>query len=196
MRLADAVFRQGHLSDQAITEALMTRERPVHLDQCDVCAERALEMGRWLDAVRDTALEAADAVFTPERLSAQQAQIQRKLEQIDEPARVIAFPALPAQSRHAHLEPMRRRVAPAWLGVAGAAGLVIGALGGQAAARMDHAAASQPVAPASTPAPASAEPQSFASATSLLEMDLNVLPESLAGMNDITPRVQTIASRR
>jgi len=125
MRLADAVFRQGHLSDRTINDAIMTGDRPVHLDRCDICADRALEMSRWLDAVRTTAVEAADAMFPPERLAAQLAQIERRLEQVDEPTRVIAFPG---QARHPLPEMSRRRIAPAWLGVAAAAGLVIGAI--------------------------------------------------------------------
>ena len=51
MRLIDAVFRQGHLSEQALVEAVMTGERPAHLDRCDLCADRAVELGRWLDDV-------------------------------------------------------------------------------------------------------------------------------------------------
>lgn len=194
MRFVDALFRQGHLSDRVITEAILTGDRPVHLDQCDICAERALDLNRWLEAVRSTAFDAADAVFTPEKLAAQQTQILRRLEQLDEPARVIAFPA---QTRHAPLESDRRRIAPAWLGVAAAAGLVIGALGGQAAARLDRAPAA---AATETPAPAQATPalelQTFDYATaSLLDVDVDVLPDSLSAINDITPRIQTVALR-
>src|SRR5687768_12683527 len=123
MRLVDAILRQGHLSERAIVEALLTGDRPLHLDRCDVCATRAVEMNRWLDAVKAAAIDAADQAFPQERLAAQQAQIQRRLAQLDEPARVIAFPR---SSRPDGREADRRRVAPAWVGVAAAAGLVVG----------------------------------------------------------------------
>jgi len=196
MRLADAVFRQGHLSDRALTDAIMTGDRPVHLDRCDLCAERAVDMNRWLDSVRTTAVEAADAMFPPERLAAQLSQIGRRLEQVDEPTRVIAFPG---QARQPQPEMSRRRIAPAWLGVAAAAGLVIGAIGGQAAARFDHVPSAKIEAPVATPASAPAAETAFASATaSLLDMDMDalVMPAQLGAMNDITPRIQTVASRR
>ena len=44
---------------------------------------------------RDDALAEADDVFPAERLAAQQAQILRRLEALERPARVIAFPKLP-----------------------------------------------------------------------------------------------------
>src|SRR5262245_42920811 len=92
VRLADLVFRRGHLSDEALDEVWMTGTRPAHLDRCDLCADRAVEWSRWLEDVRTTAIEAADAAFPPDRLAVQQAQILRKLEQLDQPSRVIAFP--------------------------------------------------------------------------------------------------------
>ena len=113
--------------------------------------------------------------------------------------RVATMIFVPGQARHAPQESGRRRVAPAWIGVAAAAGLVIGAIGGQAAARFDRAPAAASVTPPSAPAstPTSNEPQTFATATSLLEMDFDAfLPDRLGAINDITPKIQTIASRR
>ena len=86
-----------------------------------------------LDEVHAAGVEAADRVFTPEKLAAQQSQIMRKLEQLDEPARVIAFPR---QYRMNTREGGARRVAPAWVGVAAAAGLAVGVVGGQLSARL------------------------------------------------------------
>ena len=134
MRLIDSVFRQGHLSERALLEALAGGERPRHLDRCDVCAERAVELARWLDEIQRDGAEAADAVFTSERLAAQQSQIRRRLEQLDNPARVIAFPSS-ARER----ETGSRRVAASWVGIAAAAGLVIGVVGGQVSARLTQA---------------------------------------------------------
>lgn len=137
MRLADVLFRGGHLSEQALVEVCMTGERPVHLDRCDLCADRAVDLGRWLDDVRATGIAVSDAAFPPERLAAQQSQILRRLEQLDQPSRVIAFP------RHYRLDERQhagRRIAPAWVGVGVAAGLVVGVIGGQMTARFDRPA--------------------------------------------------------
>lgn len=135
MRLTDFVLRQGHLSEQALTEALLTGERPAHLDRCDLCAQRAVELGRWLDEVRQLGHDAADAVFPPERLQAQQAQILRRLEQIDQPARVISFPIQPKPAAY---EAARRRVSPAWMGAAIAASLVVGVIGGRMSVQLEQ----------------------------------------------------------
>lgn len=206
MRLVDAVFRQGHLSEQALVEALMTGERPAHLDRCDLCAERAVELGRWLDEVRVIGLEAADEVFTPERLNAQHAQILRKLEQLDEPSRVIAFPR---NAKGDVRESGVRRVAPAWVGVAAAAGLALGVVGGQVSARMSM----QPVIQVQQPTVADASRQTPAavdhtpvSATDsvgppardlkLMEMDLDGLPGELDLINQVTPRLISTSTRR
>jgi len=133
VRLIDVVLRQGHLSEQALMEALTGGDRPAHVDRCDLCAERAVEMARWMDAARDDAREASDAVFTPDRLAAQQAQILRRLEQVDSPARVISFPAALRTERG---DAPGRRVAVSWVGVAAAAGIAIGIVGGQMSARL------------------------------------------------------------
>jgi hypothetical protein len=133
VRLIDVVLRQGHLSEQALIEALTDGNRPVHLDRCDLCAERAVNLARWMDAARDDASEASDAVFTPDRLAAQQAQIIRRLEQVDSPARVISFPATLRAERG---DAPGRRVAVSWVGVAAAAGIAIGIVGGQVSARL------------------------------------------------------------
>jgi hypothetical protein len=131
VRLIDVVFRGGHLSEQKLIEAVMSGERPSHVERCDICAERAVELGRWLDQVRVTGNEAVDAAFPPERLLAQQQQILRRLEQLDQPARVISFPNQARLTR----EISGRRVAVGWLGVAAAAGLLLGVLGGQMVGR-------------------------------------------------------------
>ena len=65
MRLSDRLFRRGHLSERALIDALLSGDRPAHLDRCDICAERAVDLGRWMDDVRTTGIEAADAAFSP-----------------------------------------------------------------------------------------------------------------------------------
>ncbi|MEO8483594.1 MAG: hypothetical protein ABI634_15375 [Acidobacteriota bacterium] len=207
MRLVDWVLRQGHLDETALTEAVLSGDRPRHIDQCDRCASRMLAISRWLDDVKDLAVGDADAAFPTERLAAQQSQIMRRLEQADEPARVLEFP-LP--SARVAREPGGRRVAAAWVGVAAAAGLVIGIFGGHLAAR--H---SQPSTPAgqtavATPQPASLQdstddsssrPSDRSDGASLLDLDLEgFIPNTLRAFDEATPRLvssrYTVASAR
>lgn len=187
MRIADVVFRQGHLSEDALTQAVLNGERPAHLEQCDECSRRAREVGLWLNDLRAEALAAADEAFPPERLALQQSQIMRRLEQLDAPPRVIAFPA---QAVGAPRTDTGRRVAPAWVGVAAAAGLAIGLVGGQFSARMAPAAAINPPTPAQTqqadPAPSTAAMQPVNA--SLLDYDLERhIPDSLLIFDQATP---------
>jgi hypothetical protein len=188
VRLADAVFRQGHLSEQALVEALMTGDRPAHLDRCDLCADRAVELGRWLDDVRAIGLEAADAAFPPDVLQNQQAQIMRRLEQLEQPAaRVLTFPGLQRSSQ----QNGGRRVAPAWVGVALAAGLVLGAIGGQMTARLGGPVAAPASVAEADPAATSprAVPASF-DVDQLLRQDLERVPVlELEPLNNSMPRL-------
>ena len=123
MRLADVVLRRGHLSEGALVEVWNTGVRPAHLDHCDICAERALEMSHWLEDVQALGHADADAVFSGERLNAQRGQILQRLEQLDRPAKVISFPARKKRSAETG---EGHRVSPGWLAAAAAAGLTIG----------------------------------------------------------------------
>ena len=134
MRLVDVVLRQGHLSEQALVEAIMTGDRPAHLDRCDsCCAARALELeplarerpnARRIDAAEDgfTARAARRAAGADSRGGSSSSTSRRASLRFQATAR--------ADPRDAG----RRRVAPGWLGVAAAAGLVIGVIGGQRSA--------------------------------------------------------------
>lgn len=155
MRIADIVLRRGHLSENALVDAWYSGVHPAHLDRCDLCAERARAVSRWLDDTRRLGLDAADDAFPAERLAAQQHQILARLEQLDRPAKLLAFPRTPAASTGG---PAVQQVSPRWLVAAAAAGLVLGVVGGrlsmwQPAAPPMRAAAPVAVAP---PAPASA----------------------------------------
>lgn len=190
MRFADLILRQGHLSERAIVDAVMAGTRPVHLDRCDICASRAVDLSRWLDDTRELGLESADAVFSPEQLTAQRAQILRKLEQLDEPSRVISFP------RHAARidEPASgRRVAASWVAIAAAAGLVVGVVGGQVSARLAAPPAS--AADANLAEPPVSEPAVANNRASLKhDYDDALTLRSLEALDEITPRlVQTTA---
>ena len=94
-----------------------------HLIDCAACSARYAAMARTLDDVRTDGTAEADAIFTSERLRAQQQQIARRLELAARPARVISFP------RHATSNSARSvaaRIAPRWIAAAAAAGLFVG----------------------------------------------------------------------
>ena len=166
-------------------EALTGGDRPAHLDRCDLCAERAVEMARWMDAAREAASEASDAVFTPERLAAQQAQILRRLEQVDSPARVISFPATLRSERG---EAAGRRVAVSWVGVAAAAGIAIGIVGGQVSARLMQT----PQAPAVQTADASTTPVDAAFLDQSYDQ-MNLTSQTI--LDEATPRLSQRVNR-
>lgn len=116
---------RGHLTDATFarlwTEGLETggHGHP-HLETCAGCRERFEIFTRWLGGLADDMRDEADAALTPERLAVQQAQIARRLETLERPARVIVFPkaARAVISGHSHV----RR----WVTVAAAASLIAG----------------------------------------------------------------------
>jgi hypothetical protein len=126
MSLLDRLRLSGHLNDAALA-AIWTDGRPghPHLDTCGACRARFTEFSAWLENIRVDAVTEADQHFSAERLAAQQAQIFRRLEASERPARVIAFPrfAQPLTSRSSH--------ASRWIAAAAAAGLIIGVGVGQ-----------------------------------------------------------------
>ena len=94
-----------------------------HLADCDRCAAGYAELSAFFERVRTEGDAEADAVFTPERLRAQQQQISKRLEHIGRAARVITFPGHASGSELAGSRP---RIAFRWLAAAAAAGLFLG----------------------------------------------------------------------
>ena len=146
MRLIDIAFRRGHLSETALVRALLARERPAHIDRCDICGERAKLLLAWLDQLQEVSVAAFDMTFPPERLASQRARILRRLEQLEHVPRVISFPSARRPTR----ESRDRRVAPVWLGVATAAGVALGVLGGHIMPQWGNV--TSPISPTSTSA--------------------------------------------
>lgn len=195
MRLIDIVFRQGHLSERALVEAVVSGDRPRHLEGCDICAERAVQLGRWMDELRTDATELSDDIFTPEQLTAQQNQIMRRLEQLDHPARVIAFPAAPRSEQQGF---NGRRVNVSWVGVAAAAGLVIGIVGGQVSARFGQPATTPTAMTATvgdTATQVQAEPGGPVNGAMFDEPFESLGIPSLDALNEMTPRLMQVAAR-
>ena len=195
MRLADVVLRRGHLSEAALVEVWSTGVRPVHLDRCDICAERALEISHWLEDVQNLGRADADAVFTPERLNAQRGQILQRLEQLDRPAKVISFPARNTRVSEAGES---RRVSPGWLAAAAAAGLAIGVIGVEFGHSLGFG--SQPTQMAGPSAPQVLDLTTGADAWALYDDPYaQTQLGSLSAMDELTPRmipVDVIARNR
>jgi hypothetical protein len=125
MGLADLVLRGGHLSEDALVDVWTTGMRPAHLDSCDQCASRALEVSRWLEDVQAVGRADADALFPEERLAAQRDSVMNRLAQLDRPSKVISFPAAVPAARDVAAT---RRANPGWYLAAAAAGLMIGVI--------------------------------------------------------------------
>ena len=116
----------GHLDDAALAEIwtgnLQSSEpgSDPHLRQCAECRVRFAAFDSWMNDIRSEAIDEADEVFPAERLVAQQAQILRRLEAAERPARVIAFPNATTSV------PSRRSSVSRWVAAGVAAGVIAG----------------------------------------------------------------------
>jgi hypothetical protein len=111
---------RGHLGDHEFARLWTTGGGHPHLEGCATCRARYQDFDRWIVGVGDELRAEADDAFPADRLALQQAQIARRLETLERPARVIAFPkaARAVISGHSHV----RR----WVTVAAAASLITG----------------------------------------------------------------------
>ena len=105
--------RSGEASAPPVTE---------HLADCESCGARYAELARAMDTLRAEGEAETDAVFTPERLRAQQQQITRRIEHVARPARVISFPGRLVRRTITG----SARTAPRWVAAAAAASLFVG----------------------------------------------------------------------
>ena len=96
-----------------------------HLTSCAQCRARFDAFSVWLDDIRVEARAEAEEMLSPDRLAAQQSAIFRRLEAMERPARVIAFP------KNTRPVTTSQRVTHRWVATAAAAGLVIGIATGQ-----------------------------------------------------------------
>jgi hypothetical protein len=129
--ILDRLRLSGHLDDAAFaaiwTDAAVDGAQPSHphLQACPACRSRFGLFTSWLTDVRVDAAAEVDELFSAERLAAQQAQVFRRLEAAERPARVIAFPKFtqPLTSGSSH--------GSRWIAAAAAAGLIVGVGVGQ-----------------------------------------------------------------
>jgi hypothetical protein len=91
-----------------------------HVRDCAACRSRLTALSTWLDGLRADARQEADEAFTRERLTMQHGQIMRRLEAMERPARVLAFP------RFAKAISVRHVGRQHWIASAAAAGLIVG----------------------------------------------------------------------
>jgi hypothetical protein len=191
---------RGHLSDAQFAkywaEPNVDGGVHPHLAQCETCRTRYAAFEHWVMDIGDELRDEADEAFTGERLAAQQAQISRRLESLERPGRIIAFPkaARAVISGHSHV----RR----WVTVAAAAGLIAG-IGldqvlpryHQANARLaqgPHAFTSVESTARAKSLPALANPQND---DELLSDDLsrpNV--KAISALDDMTPHVRDLVA--
>jgi hypothetical protein len=111
---------RGHLDDSQFARLWTSEAGHPHLETCADCRARYAAFESWLAGVGDELRAEADAALPGDRLALQQIQIARRLELLERPARVIAFPkaARAVISGHSHV----RR----WVTVAAAASLITG----------------------------------------------------------------------
>ena len=195
--------RGGHLDDDAFVEIwadATTSGQPAahaHLAECAQCRGRYSAFVGWLDGIHHDARDEADEAFPPERLAMQQAQVMRRLEASERPARVIAFPRFsrPVTSTQGH--------AQRWVAGAAAAGLLIGLAAGQFVDIRDAFGGRSRVTPSATQtARVMAQPVTTAvvtpaSATTVSDEQIffgegeqSARLSSLLPMDDITPRAR------
>ena len=125
------ISRARHLQEERLFDSYLAArggtaiDPPVaeHLADCAACAARYAELSAFMDTLREGGEAEADAVFTPERLRAQQQQIARRIQQVGRPARVISFPTRIVRRT---IAASSGRMVPRWTAAAAAAGLFIG----------------------------------------------------------------------
>jgi hypothetical protein len=103
----------------AVSDAPSTDEE-AHVRSCSHCRSRYEAFAAWLEDARVEATAEADEIFSTERLATQQAQILRRLETLERPGRVLAFP------RFRQSVPAVRRGSQRWIAAAAVAGLIVG----------------------------------------------------------------------
>ena len=175
---------RGHLSDQKFARLWTTGGGHPHLDACADCRARYAAFDSWLLGVGETLRSEADEAFPAERLALQQTQIARRLESLERPARVIAFPkaARAVISGNSHV----RR----WVTVAAAASLVAGFGLGQVVPLRTMIRQQNAVVPAHFTAPAAASrAESLTPPATSSRTDEDLLSDDFA-----SPRVRTLSA--
>jgi hypothetical protein len=196
----------SHLDDAAFAELwtnTLAEGRDVathpHLQACAECRVRFASFSQWMTDVRSDAITDADEAIPAERLAAQQAQIFRRLEAAERPARVIAFPKNADGA-------MRRSPVHRWIAGAAAAGLVAGLGLGQMLDLRHWSTVASPIVrteraepPSPTqPLEAAVLPASLSEDATLAELEAAATPryEALRAYDTFTPRAADFVQPR
>jgi predicted anti-sigma-YlaC factor YlaD len=173
-----------------------------HLGDCPACAARYTELTAFMNGLRADGIADADLAFTADRLRAQEAQIQHRLEHVGRPARVISFPARVVRGTIAGSP---TRWAPRWAVATAAAGLLVGVAVGASYNFGTHSlvgqTARQTLAPRLTPvATRGTSPAQIAADDAFLS-DLEVALErphtrELIAFDALTPHVREVSNTR
>ena len=123
--------RVRHLTEERLFDVYLAERTadPVdppaaeHLGDCEACTARYTELVSLMDTVRREGEAEADAVFTADRLRAQQQQIARRIALVGRPARILSFPGRIVRRT---ITVSASRTAPRWIAAAAAAGLFVG----------------------------------------------------------------------
>ncbi len=193
-------FGRGHLNDSQFAREWASPKADgvghPHLARCATCRARYAEFDRWITGLATELRDEADEAFTGERLSQQQAQIARRLETLERPARVIAFPkaARAVINGHSHV----RR----WVTVAAAASLIAGFSLGQVVP-LHRAVESRQPTPQMSAGTASVRAKEIAPVSTsqnddVLLSDAFSRPRvsTLSALDDMTPHVRDLADRK
>lgn len=170
-----------------------------HVRDCTACRARLTSLSCWLDGLRTDARLEADEAFPRERLAIQQGQILRRLEAMERPAKVLAFP------RFAKAISARDTGRQQWIAAAAVAGLVVGIGLGQTFHFGSATPADTQVRSATAPVERAARggvvmtPISAGSDEMFLypESSLSAerIPESLRSLHEITPSARDYSGR-
>ena len=186
---------------QALGSAESNRPAESHLRTCSDCRARYSAFTSWLDGMRTETHAEADEIFTRERLTTQQNQIFRRLESLEHPARIIAFPRF---ARPVSVQPGGRR---RWIAAAAAVGLITGVGLGQLFESSRHAGQGDSIAQTRVVSPSNDAPrqiqpvsasnsddEAFLSEPEVATSQARV-PDSLQYLNAITPGARDIDPR-
>jgi hypothetical protein len=197
--LEDDDFADVWSARTAVGAAESDRPAEGHLRKCAECQVRYTSFVSWLDGVRIDARAETDEVFSRDHLAAQQLQIFRRLESLEHPARVIAFPKF---ARPVAVQTSGRR---RWTAVAAAVGLITGIGLGQLLEFRPGGTSPDPVgqrmARAVVPPvePARIQPISVDNDEAFIEPEITSsqvrVPESLQYLNAITPGARDLDPR-
>jgi hypothetical protein len=194
--ILDRLQPHRHLDDAAMMElwaAARLERTPCahpHVSSCGACRSRYAALTAWADSLRQDAHAEADEAFPPDRLAAQQAQIFRRLEALERPARVIAFP------RFGRPVGSTRSSAQRWIGAAAAAGLIVGLAAGQfmdlpwrtGTGNSDRTPVVQGAPSARTTNPVTPVPVSLSDEELFYDLDARSSARALEAIDAITPR--------